>query len=215
MAIHDEIYTCCKEAALKDQNRGNKTGNKNGVGKARGKAYVLSGGDANPDSNVIIGLLGHPFNIDLMPVELGSFDVIIGMDWLANHHTVIVCHEKIVWIPYEDKVLIVQGDRSDKGKKSKLRNISCTKTQKVREEDIPKTAFRTRYGHYEFQLMSFGLTNAPTSKEEHAEHLKLILELLKKEELYAKFSKCEFWLSKVLPDINDVLSKVSQNLPSL
>ncbi|GJZ29874.1 putative reverse transcriptase domain-containing protein [Tanacetum coccineum] len=68
---------------------------------------------------------------------------------------------------------------------------------RVRDEDIPKTAFRTRYGHYEFQVMPFGLTNAPTSEEEHAEHLKLILELLKKEELYAKFSKCEFWLSKV------------------
>ncbi|GKF30944.1 hypothetical protein Tco_0100742, partial [Tanacetum coccineum] len=67
----------------------------------------------------------------------------------------------------------------------------------VREEDIPKTAFRKRYGHYEFQVMPFGLTNAPTSKEEHAEHLKLISELLKKEELYAKFSKCKFWLSNV------------------
>ncbi|GKA24970.1 putative reverse transcriptase domain-containing protein [Tanacetum coccineum] len=89
---------------------------------------------------------------------------------------------------------------------------------RVREEDIPKTAFRTRYGHYEFQVMPFGLTNAPTvfmdlmnrvcksyldkfmiyskSEEEHAKHLKSILELLKKEELYAKFSKCEFWLLK-------------------
>nr|GEW19129.1 putative reverse transcriptase domain-containing protein [Tanacetum cinerariifolium] len=58
---------------------------------------------------------------------------------------------------------------------------------RVREEDIPKTAFRTRYGHYEFQVMPF----------EHEEHLKTILELLKKEELYAKFSKCEFWIPKV------------------
>ncbi|GJY13785.1 putative reverse transcriptase domain-containing protein [Tanacetum coccineum] len=65
------------------------------------------------------------------------------------------------------------------------------------EEDIPKTAFRTRYSHYEFQVMPFGLTNAPTNEEEHAEHLKLILELFKKEELYTKFSICEFWLSKV------------------
>ncbi|GJR37677.1 putative reverse transcriptase domain-containing protein [Tanacetum coccineum] len=98
---------------------------------------------------------------------------------------------------------------------------------RVWEEDIPKTTFRTRFGHYEFQVMPFGLTNVPAvfmdlmnlvckryldkfmivfiddiliyckSKEEHAEHLKLILELLKKEELYAKFLKCEFWLSKV------------------
>ncbi|GKB34140.1 putative reverse transcriptase domain-containing protein [Tanacetum coccineum] len=68
---------------------------------------------------------------------------------------------------------------------------------RVREEDIPKTAFRIRYGHYEFQMIPFRLTNAPTNKKEHEEHLKLILRLLKKEELYAKFSKCEFWLSKV------------------
>ncbi|GKE23932.1 putative reverse transcriptase domain-containing protein [Tanacetum coccineum] len=76
---------------------------------------------------------------------------------------------------------------------------------RVREEDIPRTAFRTRYGHYEFQVMSFGLTNAPAafmylmnqSEEEHAEHLKSILELLKKEELYAKFLKYDFWLSRV------------------
>ncbi|GJR08503.1 putative reverse transcriptase domain-containing protein [Tanacetum coccineum] len=98
---------------------------------------------------------------------------------------------------------------------------------RVREEDIPKTAFRTRYGHYEFQVMPFGLTNAPAvfmdlmnrvckpfldkfvivfiddiliyskNKKEHEEHLKAVLELLKKERLYAKFSKCEFWILKV------------------
>ncbi|GJV29029.1 putative reverse transcriptase domain-containing protein [Tanacetum coccineum] len=98
---------------------------------------------------------------------------------------------------------------------------------RVKEEDIPKIAFRTRYGHYKFQVMPFGLTNAPAvfmdvmnrvykpyldkfmiifiddiliyskSEEEHAKHIKLILELLKNEELYAKFSKCEFWLSKI------------------
>ncbi|GJZ89050.1 putative reverse transcriptase domain-containing protein [Tanacetum coccineum] len=60
----------------------------------------------------------------------------------------------------------------------------------VREGDISKTAFKTRYGHYEFHVMPFGMTNAPAEKKEHEEHLKVILELLKKEELYAKFSKC-------------------------
>ncbi|GJS19966.1 putative reverse transcriptase domain-containing protein [Tanacetum coccineum] len=76
---------------------------------------------------------------------------------------------------------------------------------RVCDEDIPKMAFRTRYGYYEFQVMPFGLTNAPAvfmdlmkrTKEERDAHLRLILELLKKEELYAKFSKCDFWLSKV------------------
>ncbi|GJV57919.1 putative reverse transcriptase domain-containing protein, partial [Tanacetum coccineum] len=186
----------------------------------------------------------HPFNIDLMPVELGSFDAIISMDWLANHHAVIVCNEKIVRIPFGDEVLIVQVTKKEienKLEEKRLEDVptirdfpevfpedlpglpptrqvefqidlvpgaapvaratyrlALTELQElVQEEDIPNTAFRTRYGHYEFQVMSFGLTNTPTSKEEHAEHLKLILELLKKEELYAKFSKCEFWLSKV------------------
>ncbi|GKF27213.1 putative reverse transcriptase domain-containing protein [Tanacetum coccineum] len=87
-------------------------GNKNGVSEARGKAYVLGGGDTNPDSNVVKGLLDHPFNIDLMLVELGCFNVIIGMDWLANHHAVIVCDEKIMRIPHGD--IEVTRERSQK-----------------------------------------------------------------------------------------------------
>ncbi|GJU38757.1 putative reverse transcriptase domain-containing protein [Tanacetum coccineum] len=98
---------------------------------------------------------------------------------------------------------------------------------RVHEDDIPKTAFRTRYGHFEFTVMPFGLTNAPAvfmdlmnrvcrpyfdkfvivfkedtliyskTRGEHVEHLRLVLELLRKEKLYAKFSKCEFWLREV------------------
>ncbi|GKF62710.1 putative reverse transcriptase domain-containing protein, partial [Tanacetum coccineum] len=68
---------------------------------------------------------------------------------------------------------------------------------KVHKDDIPKTAFRTHYRHFEFTVMPFGLTNAPVTQEEHEVHLRLVLELFKEEKLYAKFSKCEFWLPEV------------------
>nr|GEV55154.1 hypothetical protein [Tanacetum cinerariifolium] len=71
-------------------------------------------------STLDIRLLGNPFNINLMPVELGSFDVVIGMDWLAKYHAVIVCDEKIVRVSYGDEVLIIEGDGCNSGSKSKL-----------------------------------------------------------------------------------------------
>ncbi|GJU50846.1 putative reverse transcriptase domain-containing protein [Tanacetum coccineum] len=328
----------------------------------------------------ILTLLNQPFKIDLMPIKLGSFDVVIGMDWLSKYHARIICDEKVIHIPIDGETLIIRGDRS----KTRLNLISCIKTKRyisrgcqvfvaqimekksdekrledipvvreflkvfledlpglppvrqvefqidlipgatpvarapyrlaplkmqelsnqlqeladrgfirpstspwgapvlfvkkkdgsfrmcidyqelnkltvknryplpriddlfdqlqgssvyskidlrsgyhqlrVRDEDIPKTAFKTRYGHYEFQVMPFGLTNALAvfmdlmnrvckpyldkfvivfiddiliyshNKEEHANHLRIILELLKKEKLYAKFSKCDFWI---------------------
>ncbi|GJV48579.1 putative reverse transcriptase domain-containing protein [Tanacetum coccineum] len=273
-----------------------------------------------------LNFLDHPFNINLMHIELGSFDVIVGMDWLAKYHVVIYCAEKIVRVPWGNETLIVHdlsglpptrqvefqidlipGDApiarapyrlapsemkelseqlqelSDKGfiipssspwgapvlfvKKNDGSFWMCIDYQelnkltvknhyplpriddvfdqlqgsnvyskidlrsgyhqlRVREEGIPKMVFKTQYGHYEFQVMPFGLTNAPAifidlmhrvckpyldkfvivfiddiliyskDKKEHEEHLKAILELLKKEELYAKFSKCEFWIPK-------------------
>ena len=347
----------------------------------------LANGELESTNTIVRGctllLLDQPFEIDLMPVKLGSFDVVIGMDWLSKNHARIICDEKAVHIPFQGNTLIVRGEHS----KTRFNIISFVKTVKyiskgchvflaqvtekkseekhpedvpvvrdflevfpeelpglppvrqvefqidlvpgaapvarapyrlapsemkelseqlqelsekgfirpssspwgapvlfvkkkdgsfrmcidyrelnkltvknryplpriddlfdqlqgssvyskidlrsgyhqlrVREEDIPKTAFRTRYGHYEFQVMPFGLTNAPAvfmdlmnrvckpyldkfvivfiddiliysrSKEEHAEHLKTLLELLKEEKLYAKFSKCDFWIEKV------------------
>ncbi|GJR30355.1 putative reverse transcriptase domain-containing protein [Tanacetum coccineum] len=331
----------------------------------------------------VLSLVHHLFEIDLMPIKLGLFDVIVGMDWLVKCDAVIVCGKKEVHVPYKNKTLVVKGDRGA----SQLMVISCIKARKyikrrchlflaqvtekeptrkhaedvpvirdfpkvfpddllglpphrqvefkidlvpgatpvaqtpyrlapsemkelsnqlqelsekgfirpssspwgalvlfmkkkdrtfrmcidyrelnkltiknrcplpriddlfdqledssvyskidlrsgyhqlrIREEDIPITAFWTRYDHYEFQVMPFGLTNAPAvfmdlmnrvckpyldkfvivfiddiliyskNKEEHEEHLKIILHLLKEEKLYSKFSKCDFWLDFV------------------
>ncbi|GKA98341.1 putative reverse transcriptase domain-containing protein [Tanacetum coccineum] len=136
---------------LRNQNRGNQTRNKKGnkteAMKLQAKPTAMEEEEQNPESNVVteltdgrisetnvvlrgctLGLLGHPFDIDLMPVELGSFDVIIGMNWLAKYHAMIICDEKVIRIPYGDEVLIIRGDNCDG--ESKLNIISCTRTQK-------------------------------------------------------------------------------------
>ncbi|GJV80732.1 putative nucleotidyltransferase, ribonuclease H, partial [Tanacetum coccineum] len=307
---------------------------------------------------------GHVFDINFIPFGSGSFDVIIGMDWLSDHKAEIICHEKVVRIPLLDgKVRRVLGEKP----KEKMRQLMSAKANKkkqeeivvvrdfpelfpdnlsglppvweiefrielipgampvakspyrlapseseelsgqlkklhdkgfirpssspwgapvlfvkkkdgsfrmcidyrelnkltiknryplpeiddlfdqlqgsqffskidlrsgyhqlrVHEDDIPKTTFRTRYGYFELTVMPFGLTNAPAvfvdlmnivcrpylnkfvivfiddiliyskTREEHEALLGLVLELLKKEKLYAKFSKCEFWLREV------------------
>ncbi|GJS41739.1 putative reverse transcriptase domain-containing protein [Tanacetum coccineum] len=180
-----------------------------------------------------------------MPIKIGSFDVVIGMDWLSKYHARIICDEKVIRIPINGETLIIRArvpyrlvpsemqelsnqlqELADRGSSvySKIDLRSCYHQLTVRDEDIPKTTFRTRYGHYEFQVMPFGLTNAPAvfmdlmnrvckpyldkfvivfiddiliysrNKEEHANHLRIILELLKKEKLYDNFSKCDFWI---------------------
>ncbi|GJU61083.1 putative reverse transcriptase domain-containing protein [Tanacetum coccineum] len=199
-------------------------------------------------------LLNQPFKIDLMPIKLGSFDVVIGMDWLSKYQARIICDEKVVHILIDSETLIIQGDRKKKSDEKRLKDIPVVREfpevfpedlpglppirqvefqinlipgyhqLRVRDEDILKIALKTRYGHYEFQVMPFGLTNAPAvfmdlmnrvckpyldkfvivfiddiliysrNEEEHANHLRMILELLKKEKLYAKFSKCDFWI---------------------
>ncbi|GJX41192.1 putative reverse transcriptase domain-containing protein [Tanacetum coccineum] len=259
-------------------------------------------------------LLNQPFEIYLMPIKLGSFDVVIGMDWLSKYHAKIICDEKVVHIPIDGETLIIQV-MEKKSDEKRLEDIPVVKEfpevfpedlpslppvrqvefqinlmpgrapilfvkkkdgyfrmcidyrelnklsvknhyplpriddlfdqhqgsstylkinlrsgyhqLRVRDEDIPKTAFKTRYGYYEFQVMPFGITNAPAvfmdlmnrvckpyldkfvivfiddiliysrNKEEHADHLRIILELLKKEKLYVKFSKCDFWINIV------------------
>ncbi|KAD4180334.1 hypothetical protein E3N88_28925 [Mikania micrantha] len=315
--------------------------------------------------NCALELDDHKFTIDLLPIELGSFDVVVGMDWLTKNQAEILCGQKMVRIPLQEgKILVIHGEKP----KNALDIISCLKANKcmrkgcqaflayaletniekmiedipvvsryqdvfpdelpgippprevefridllpgaapvakspyrlapsemqelmkqlqeildkgfirpsfspwgalmlfvkkerwntkdvhrlsyfskidlrsgyhqlrIKEDDVPKTAFRTRYGHYEFLVMPFCLTNAPAifmdlmnrvckpyldkfvivfiddiliyskTKEEHEKHLKLILELLRKEQLYAKFSKCEFWMREV-PFLGHIVSE--------
>ncbi|GJT64579.1 putative reverse transcriptase domain-containing protein [Tanacetum coccineum] len=195
-----------------------------------------------------LNLVNHLFEIDIMPIELGTFDIVIKMDWLVERDAVIVYGKKEVHIPVKNEVLVVKGN-SGVSRLKELNKLtaknryphlriddlfdqlqgSCVYSKidlrsgyhqlRIREEDILITALRTLYGHYEFQVMPFGLTNAHVvfidlmnrvckpylnkfvivfiddiliyskSKEEPEEHLKIILGLLKKEQLYAKFSK--------------------------
>nr|GEU94147.1 putative reverse transcriptase domain-containing protein [Tanacetum cinerariifolium] len=156
-----------------------------------------------------------------------------GCDFFLAHITTKEARDKSKGKRLEDVPIVrdftkvFPEDLSGSSVYSKINLRSGYHQLRVREEDIPKTAFMTHYGHYEFQVMPFDLTNAPAifmdlmnrvckpyldkfvivfiddiliyskSKEEHEEHLKLILELLKKEELYEKFPKCEFWIPKV------------------
>ncbi|GJW57562.1 putative reverse transcriptase domain-containing protein [Tanacetum coccineum] len=91
-------------------------------------------------NNILMGctlnFLNHPFIINLMPVEMGSFDVIIGMDWLSRYSAVIDCAKKIVHIPSKSEILIVRGDGYSEGHRMRLNVISCTKSKEKQLEDV-------------------------------------------------------------------------------
>nr|GEU96525.1 retrovirus-related Pol polyprotein from transposon 17.6 [Tanacetum cinerariifolium] len=177
-----------------------------------------------------LNLLDHLFDINLMLIDLGMFDVIVGMDWLVERDALIVCGKKEVYVPYKNKTLVVKSDSSV----PRLKVISCIKARKyiergsqlfiaqkkdgsfrmcidyrelnkltvknrypllriddlfdqlqgssvyskidlrsgyhqlrIRVEDIPITAFWTKYGHFEFQVMPFGLINAPAKNKKY------------------------------------------------
>nr|GEV99004.1 retrotransposon protein, putative, Ty3-gypsy subclass [Tanacetum cinerariifolium] len=211
----------------KGQTQGNgNQGNRAGNGNALARAYAVGTDETNPNSNVVTVPSAAPVTrapYRLAPYEMkelsdqlkeladkgfirprsspwgapvlyvkkkdGSFWMFIDYQEL-NKQTVKNCYP----LPRIDD-LFDQLQGSSFYSKIDLR--SGYHQLRVREEDILKTALRTGYGHYEFQVMPFVLTNAPANKQEHKEHLKLILELLKKEQLHAKFSKCEFWIPKV------------------
>nr|GEY89197.1 putative reverse transcriptase domain-containing protein [Tanacetum cinerariifolium] len=153
------------------------------------------------------------------------------MDWLSKNHAKILCDEKVLNIPIDDETLIIRGSSVY----SKIDLRSGYHQLRVRNEDIPKTAFRMRYRHYKFQVMPFGLTNTPAvfmdimnrvsklyldkfvivfiddiliysrNKEEHANHLRIILELLRNEKfqgLYvdpAKIEAVKNWETSTTP----------------
>ncbi|GJX65475.1 putative reverse transcriptase domain-containing protein [Tanacetum coccineum] len=183
------------------------------------------------------------FTIDLIPLGHGSFDVIVGMDWLSEHKAEIVCHEKVVRIPLESgEILHVQGERTP-GIAKALSNVKFRIDLVPGATPVAKSPYRLAPSEMQelsaqlqelqdkgFIRPSYSpwgelLTNAPAvfmmnrvckpyldkfviifidnilvylkSKDEHEVHLRLVLELLKKEELYSNFSKCEFWLQEV------------------
>ncbi|GJW22754.1 reverse transcriptase domain-containing protein [Tanacetum coccineum] len=116
-------HACGKKGHYANQCR-NTTNN-----NAQGRAYMLRDRNAHQNLNVVTGailtLLNQPFKIDLMPIKLGSFDVVIDMDWLSRYHARIICDEKVVHIPIDDETLIIRAQIMEK------------KSDEKRQEDIP------------------------------------------------------------------------------
>ncbi|GKA12271.1 reverse transcriptase domain-containing protein [Tanacetum coccineum] len=164
-----------------------------------------------PLLGIVPNELGFRYEIEIASGQLVEIDKVIkgckleieGMDWLSNHKAAIICHEKVVRIPLLDgKVLRVLGERPEE--KARLL-MSAKASDKKQEEivvvkDFPEVFPDDLSGLPPIWEIKFQIELTPggtSTQEEHVEHLRLVLELLKKEKLYAKFSKCEFWLREV------------------
>nr|GEU90888.1 hypothetical protein [Tanacetum cinerariifolium] len=166
-----------------------------------------------------LNLVNHIFEIDLMPIKLGTFDVIIGMYWLVKHDSIIVCGEKVVRISYENKTLTVESEKDERvvGKtvrvvgeriySSEFITVGSTDVVYEKERWIFLNVCRLpRVKQVDCQESLSSVTplrwdaveyDVSEDEQEHRKHLKIILELLKKERFYAKFFKCDFWLDSV------------------
>nr|GEY48704.1 reverse transcriptase domain-containing protein [Tanacetum cinerariifolium] len=172
---------------------------------ARGRAFMLGAKEARQDPNIMTSMFTLNDHYATTLFDSGAdysfvFTTFIPLLGIEPSDLVLVAKSPYCWAPSELKELSGQlKELQDKGSQyfSKIDLRSGYHQLRVHEDDIPKTVFITRYGHFEFTVRPFGLTNAPKTWEEHEEHLRLVLELLKKERPYAKFSKCEFWLREV------------------
>nr|GEW58661.1 retrotransposon protein, putative, Ty3-gypsy subclass [Tanacetum cinerariifolium] len=198
-------------------NRGQGHGNQGN--QARGRAFMLGAEEAHHDPNIMIENVRQLMSVKAK--EKKQEEVVVVKDILEVFSDDLSglppVREIDFWIelvpgatpvakssyrlaPSELEELSGQLKKlQDKGSQyfSKVDLRSGYHQLRVHEDDIPKTALRTPCGHFEFTVMPFGLTNAPATREEHEVHLGLVLELLKEEKLYAKFSKCELWLRGV------------------
>nr|GEX57643.1 putative reverse transcriptase domain-containing protein [Tanacetum cinerariifolium] len=132
--------------------------------------------------------LDHHYNVEIADGR------IIGMDWLSRYNAVIACAEKLVRIPFGNRILTIYGEGSNERNESRLNIISCSEAQEYMSKGCD--VFLANITSTKDEDKSKG-KRLEDDEKEHEEHLKAILELLKKEELYAKFSKCEFWIPKV------------------
>ncbi|GJQ88992.1 putative reverse transcriptase domain-containing protein [Tanacetum coccineum] len=174
--------TSQKDCPRLKNNKGNR-GNQAGNNRAPAKVYVVGNAGANPD-NVV--------------AELGSFDAIIGMDWLAKHQAVIAY---LPGLPptrqVEFQIDLVPGAAPVARAPYRLAPSELKELSEQLKELSDKGFIRPSSSPWGAPVLFVKKKDGSFSKQEHEKHLKIILELLKNEELYAKFSKCEFWIPKV------------------